>query len=726
MAEGRRHLERLAGWTAPTAPAPSDAEVIALGYMERLRLGMGSPFRLMEYALRDPRLPAATRAPLAWALLDATARGRAYEVDPQALSGFGADAPGRTPAAARLHLEAIEREVRAADDPRAGELAVREAYRLAAAEGTVSSTAPRLSAYAAALARDRETARRDAERLLAHAARTGRHPFTLVAAWRRERRFGVEAPPGAPRPPSVEVEAQLRAASLVAGIRAVGVRVARGEDVIPGLSRPWLAPAAARRLSAIAGAHAYPSQAPVWITVQRYDDALRRGAGDGRVGPAVENLLNAGRTEEGFVAGYASVPDTPGTMGTVRARVALETALALRAYAQEKVWFAGFPAPSSAELERRFGLRSVEFSEEVPLAWRPYYRRMLAEALSDLEEVLPNADLRGASFRFGGTGKEGIALAIHDPFGRVIALPPESGAGTIAHEIGHDFDWQVARDLYRHRAAYGTELAVRYSLQDHFASAVRRMPAPPDVPLRGGAKMQRTYTQRPAEVFARTFDGYVSAMLAARGRSNGYLTAAQDEYLSGYGLALAPGGRGEPSDAFLSLLMVASPVPDATRHEFLLRWGRGRVPGGFELAERVLGDDADALPLPTAGAPAGMAEVMEARRAVLEEVAAVRRLRDSALAEWEAARRRSPFAAGGPTTELSVRRLVDAAAEARVRGVLLRHARALGFVELPAWLPEVWLTPAAGASPSWTEEGANAATSRLERGSPFGIRLSAR
>jgi hypothetical protein len=39
---------------------------------------------------------------------------------------------------------------------------------------------------------------------------------------------------------------------------------------------------------------------------------------------------------------------------------------------------------------------------------------------------------------------------------------------------------------------------------------------------------------RPAEVFARTVDWFVSVALAREGRVNGYLSAVQDEVLSGH------------------------------------------------------------------------------------------------------------------------------------------------------------------------------------------------
>jgi hypothetical protein len=685
LAAGARYEARLGALQRAPSFGMTDEEVIAAGYLERHRTGLGSPFRLMEYALRDPRLTPATRAPLVWALLHATREGRGYQVDPRALARMGGDE-----STARSHLALIEQTVLGARDPRAGELAVRGAYRLAAASHAVSPTAPVLAASAAALLRDRELARGDAGRLLEHAAGTRKHPFAVLVEWRKTRRLEVEAPPGAQRAP--EVEAAAASASVPLARRVEAVAAAPGGP--PAADARGLNPAAARRLAKLARAQSYPTQSPIWIPVDRYDEQLRRGAPDARGARAVSRFVDRAHTEETMAAERAVLADAAPPVREVLALAALEASVGMRAYAQEKVWFPGFSAPTARDLKRTFGLREVEFDRSVPMSWRPYYRRMLGDALADMEVVLPGLDLQGATFRFGATGKEGAALAIHDPHGRAIHLPPTSGAGAIAHEVGHDLDWQVARARYGTRAAYGTEHAVRTGRGDRFAEAVRRMPVPPEVPLRGGAELQRRYTQRPAEIFARTFDGYVAAALAARGRSNGYLTAAQDDFIGGYGLALLPGTREEAAAPFMEMMTVASPVPERARRDFLARWGAGRVPGAFDVAGRVL---ADAAPVPrrvTRPEP-GMAELLAAGSGVRGAVAEVVERRDSVLLHWSAARCANPLAARGVRGEWAVQHLADAAAEARVRGIVLTRARALGLDAAPAWLREAWL----GAAP---------------------------
>jgi hypothetical protein len=687
LAQGARYAEAL---RAREHGALKDEEAIAAGYLERLRTGLGSPFRLAEFALRDPRLPARTRGPLAWALLEETRAGQGYRIDPAALARVPV---GAGAADARVHLEIIEDAVRGAHDPRGGELAVREAYRLAAGSGAVAPIAPALAASAAALARDRELARRDAEALLAVAGRSRAHPFARLAQWRRDRRFQVEAPPGAPRAPAVEDEA----AALVAPLAA---RIAAAPATPPAEAPergPALSGAAARRLARLAGGKSVPPFAATWITVQRYDDHLRRSAaGDGRRERAVERFLARARTEESLVAEAALLAGAVPAAREVLALITTEAGVAMRPYAQERVWFPGFPAPSALDLKRTFGLRAVEFDARVPEPWRAYYRHVLGDALADLEGVLPNLDLRGATFRFGPTGREGVALALHDPHRRTITLPPESGAGTIAHEVGHDLDWQVAHTRYGTKAAYGTAHALRTGRGDRFASAARRMPAPPEVPMRGGgAALQRSYAQSPPEVFARRFDGYVATALAARGRSNGYLSSAQDEFLSGYGMALHPGSRGDAVDPLMEMLMVASPVPRAARAEFLSRWGRSRVPSGFEVAHGILGAGPARGIHAAVAPPAGMVEVLAAGEAARAEVAAIAAVRDSALAAWAEARAANPLGATGVRGEAFVRELAGAAAEAKVHAALRARSRALGFESTPGWLHEAWLAPAA-------------------------------
>jgi hypothetical protein len=64
------------------------ADAVTAQYLERLRLGLGSPFRLIEQMQRDTWLPEERRRALGHAMLERTAlrNGGAYQSDPDALS----------------------------------------------------------------------------------------------------------------------------------------------------------------------------------------------------------------------------------------------------------------------------------------------------------------------------------------------------------------------------------------------------------------------------------------------------------------------------------------------------------------------------------------------------------------------------------------------------------------------------------------------------------------
>src|SRR5690606_1997206 len=105
----RRGLEEggaaATGWLdAVRSGAVDDEAVVAVGYLERLRLGLGSPLRLADYALADPRLDASARERLAWAILRRTLEQKSYEIDPAALSRMSVAAGGVASGQAHLRL----------------------------------------------------------------------------------------------------------------------------------------------------------------------------------------------------------------------------------------------------------------------------------------------------------------------------------------------------------------------------------------------------------------------------------------------------------------------------------------------------------------------------------------------------------------------------------------------------------------------------------------------
>src|SRR5690606_21256376 len=128
-----------------------DAEVVALGYAERARLGLGSPFRLIDYALHDPTLPEGVREALAYGILARAVAQETYFVGPRVLemARLAGVSDGRS--AGLEQLELMERVIASAPTATAGERTIRLGYMLAAAERTVESGYSSVIAHVAAL-----------------------------------------------------------------------------------------------------------------------------------------------------------------------------------------------------------------------------------------------------------------------------------------------------------------------------------------------------------------------------------------------------------------------------------------------------------------------------------------------------------------------------------------------------------------------------------------------
>ncbi len=652
---------------APGGVTPSTA--IALGYLERLRLGFGSPFRLIEYALADPRLDVETRRALGWSLLARTVDRAAYQIDEAALDRTGLGEVETLPSVGRWHLRLIENAIRESSDPRSGELAVRLAYALASAEGILPPRAPELVARAAALLRDRELARSDALRLLRSTAATGEDPLLGVSAWRAGRLFQVEQPPMVVLSHQAELNAMELAPRLARALRELWFQVDELRAARPRASAAsvgLLSRAAARALTAAADSLNAPPQAPVAIAASMYQrdlvDAAAVAAGHRE---ARKHFVERATSEERYVAELALLPRGSGhDLGPSLATLAVATSL--RAYAQELVWFPGFRGPTARELEERYGL-IVRFGAEVPAEWRPYYRRMLDVALVDLYRVLPALDLRGLTVLFADQPRPVTTLAMHDPKRRRLLLPPRTTAGTIAHEVAHDLDWQIALRRYRVRGDYATDRATR---SGHDRLAVRLQDLAGgflEVVVRSDRLGLDAHARRPAEVFARNLDWFVAVSLAAEGRINGYLSSVQDDILTGYGTVRPPDVTGAAGSALVNILDEVAPLYPATRNWFLKSYGLNRALTPYDLARRVLevriGEETDE----------DIGFATSTRAAV--GFAGIERAREGGFAAIDAWICRSPGAAYHPDLERARRELVIHASAARARGLALAEAR---------------------------------------------------
>src|SRR5690606_31589612 len=204
-------------------------------------------------------------------------------------------------------------------------------------------------------------------------------------------------------------------------------------------------------------------------------------------------------------------------------------------------------------LGHRFGIASVRFDDGVPAEWRPYYRRMLAQSLADLQRVLPALDTRGLRVHFGRSPGRDATLALHDPARRTVYLPPGTGAGTLAHEIAHDLDWQASLKRYRVRGDYATDRATRRR-SDRLAASVQGLSKAALLAPEPGARTPPLHSRRPAEVFARSVDWFVVVSLAREGRTNGYLSSVQDDVITGYGTVTPPDVTGAAGAALIAIL----------------------------------------------------------------------------------------------------------------------------------------------------------------------------
>ena len=198
----------LARGAQPQGPR-GDQLTIELGYLERLRLGLGSPFRLVDEALADPRLSATMENRVAWALLGRLRRGDAYVIDPVVARRHRSVDVGRIGATGSDHLALIERAVRggvgSARRGAGGSTGVSPSRRRKGASLRPASSA---ATDVAALVRDRASALADVRDLLGDA--TAQHADAARSCSRRaalERVFRVEQPALAPLPAELQIEA---------------------------------------------------------------------------------------------------------------------------------------------------------------------------------------------------------------------------------------------------------------------------------------------------------------------------------------------------------------------------------------------------------------------------------------------------------------------------------------------------------------------------------------
>jgi len=550
LTQGNEYLARLRS-RLETRPIISNLESAARGgrdvrsdalqalYLARIEAGLGSPFRAIEAALRDPWLSDSIRTLFASALL---AQTLSLEV----------------PVAGLLSLDSvsaalIDSVVRAQPEPRRGDEIVRVAFELAAAAGIVSQSEAQAASELAALARDRAYARRDVARLIAAAHKGKTSALDLVPIWRAERRFDVEQPVvhATPWASSRELIGKARMLfDLLDELSAKRVFQSSADSQPRPLREVDPSLRLAARQLAIART-APPSPAVLQVA---------SGISLGRSLPPASN-------EEELAAMWLSVGSLTRNEQRVWARALVATAVRLRTTAQDAVWFAGDRVPRAIELQERHGLRAITFPTGFRPAWRDYALQAVDRALTDARRVFPDLDLRGLRIHVGVKADwPARAMALHDPESRTIYFPLISAPGVLAHELGHDLDWQVARSVFGESGIYATDGTARRA-SELLAAPVER--------LTGGASAtgrlnpgRHSGAARPTEVLARHVDWIVAAALAAHGRSNGFLSTIQD---GGDALGNTSAPEAAQVDAAMSVIAAATQVPSRTVADVLSR-----------------------------------------------------------------------------------------------------------------------------------------------------------
>lgn len=496
----------------------------------------------------------------------------------------------------------------------------------------------------------------------------------------------------------------------------------------------WLTPTAAGRLAARPEVRAGVPAAPLVVTLGGFRRPTPAAPTDGldsasaRVRALRDRLAARVRTPEALAAEWtllrAELPAEDPARRDLAALVAAAV-VALRADAQAPVdgGRGGAAAPGSAPA--RSAGEALAAVEQVRLTraasfvspdWRDAVGWRVLDGVADLRRVLPLVSFDGLLARVGESPRGDRVLALHDPASRTVWLPPLTVAGTVAHELGHDLDWQAARARLAVRGTYATDRSVRNGRGGPIAAAVRALAdaAPRSV---GRSRTDAAHApERPAERFARGFDFLVAAALAREGRANGFLSAVQDEVLVGYAGVVAPEPGDGSAEALLSLTSTLTPVPPVTGGWFLARWGAGAPPSALAAARGVLGalpDWSTERALRGVGVPVGLTG-------------------DAPPPDGGRWRRRLPEPSACAAEPDWVDRVRWLAADARARGVLHERAPRAAAIGWGSWS---WAARAALGTGPWEPSLAEPAVARIRdallradaatrRGRPDGVRMA--
>ena len=205
-----------------------------------------------------------------------------------------------------------------------------------------------------------------------------------------------------------------------------------------------------------------------------------------------------------------------------------------------------------------FKIRGLQYGNSMPDGERAHHLRSVADSFDDLSFVtgLP-AKMVGYNGKLGmalGARGHGSALAHYEAYNprnpeasNVINLTRANGAGSLAHEWGHFFDFEVGRAEVKEGLATAnnmwgsspmserylrgteggktTEAMTDLRLSEGWKQFTERLNGVLNKKYPGMSDKKRQYWQCHKEVFARCFERHVQRKLERSGRENTYLVA---------------------------------------------------------------------------------------------------------------------------------------------------------------------------------------------------------
>lgn len=195
----------------------------------------------------------------------------------------------------------------------------------------------------------------------------------------------------------------------------------------------------------------------------------------------------------------------------------------------------GTPQAATDTIIKGLGFRGLQYGNSVTDDERAHHVQRAAEALVDLADAIGLPDsaigLNGTlGLAIGARGKGG-AVAHYEPDLKVINLTRKNGVGSLSHEWGH------ALDNYASGGAKGTGFLSDYrgspekrqvmvDVVNAWATSgyVRQCQETLRAIKKAGGMVREEYWLSHVEMFARSFEAYVSLKLSKAGRSNTYLT----------------------------------------------------------------------------------------------------------------------------------------------------------------------------------------------------------